>query len=270
MDRTELRSAFDEQVRRHPEDDAPDAIVERGHGVVRSISRAGGWTGVTWTELGAEDADETIAAQIRRFGELSGPWEWKHYSDDRPADLAERLTAAGFTAEPAETLLVAPIDELSLDVSPPPGIELRPVVDDDDIAALVAVGNAVFGGDHRIHGATLATALGRYPPAADAVIAWAAEQPVAAGRVEYRSAGGFAGLWGGGTLAAWRGRGIFRSVIAHRARLARERGFSYLFVDASAQSRPILERLGFVALATTTPFAHPGSAEQGGERGDEP
>jgi GNAT superfamily N-acetyltransferase len=270
MDRTELRAAFDEQVRRHPEDDAPDAIVERGHGVVRSISRGGGWTGVTWTELEAEDADETIAAQIRRFGELRGPWEWKHYSHDRPADLSERLTSAGFIAEPAETLLVAPIDELSLDVSPPPGIELRPVANDDDIAALVAVGDAVFGGDHRIHGATLAAALRRRPRTADAVIAWAGEQPVCAGRVEYRSAGDFAGLWGGGTVPAWRGRGVFRSVIAHRARVARGRGFSHLFVDASAQSRPILERLGFVALATTTPFAHPGSAEQGGERGDEP
>jgi hypothetical protein len=39
MDRTELRAAFDEQVRHHPEDDAPDAIVERGRGVVRSIGR---------------------------------------------------------------------------------------------------------------------------------------------------------------------------------------------------------------------------------------
>jgi GNAT superfamily N-acetyltransferase len=82
-------------------------------------------------------------------------------------------------------------------------------------------------------------------------------------------AGDFAGLWGGGTLPAWRGRGVFRSVIAHRTRLARERAFSHLFVDASAQSRPILERLGFVALAKTTPFTHPGS-EQGGERRDDP
>lgn len=270
MDRTQLRAAFDEQVRRHPEDDAPDAIVERSHGVVRSISREGGWTGVTWTGLAAGDADEVIAAQISRFGELPGPWEWKHYSHDRPADLPERLTAAGFAAEPAETLLVAPIADLSLEVSPPRGVELRPVVDDNDIAALVAVGNAVFGGDHRIHGATLATALKRRPRAADAVVAWAGEQPVCAGRVEYRSAGDFAGLWGGGTLAAWRGRGVFRAVVAQRARLARERGFSHLFVDASADSRPILERLGFVALATTTPFAHPGSAQQGGERRDDP
>jgi hypothetical protein len=32
------------------------------------------------------------------------------------------------------------------------------------------------------------------------------------------------------------------------------RGYRYLQVDASAESRPILERLGFVCLAQTTPY----------------
>jgi hypothetical protein len=49
-----------------------------------------------------------------------------------------------------------------------------------------------------------------------------------------------------------------------------ERGFSHLFVDASTQSRPILERLGFAAPAQTTPLTHPGSAEQGSERRNDP
>jgi hypothetical protein len=35
---------------------------------------------------------------------------------------------------------------------------------------------------------------------------------------------------------------------------AAARGYRYLQVDASDDSRPILERLGFVALATTTPY----------------
>ena len=41
--------------------------------------------------------------------------------------------------------------------------------------------------------------------------------------------------------------------------LASARGFRYLQVDASADSRPILQRLGFVELATTTPFTYPGA-----------
>jgi hypothetical protein len=269
MDVRQMLAAFDEQVRRHPEHDAPGTRLERDRGVVRSVGPTEGWTGVTWSDLDASDADAAIAAQIRRFGELSGPWEWKHYSYDRPADLPQRLTAAGFAAGPAETLLVGRIADLALDAPPPPGVELRPVVGEREIAALVAVSDEVFGGQHGPSGSALAAALACSPPATDAVIAWAGQRPIGAGRVEYRLAGDFAGLWGGGTVAAWRGRGVFRSAVAHRARLARRRGFSYLQVDASVESRPILERLGFVALATTTPFSFPRSAQQRGKGGDD-
>ena len=37
----------------------------------------------------------------------------------------DRLLAAGFTRQPADALLVAEIADLTLDVPPPPGIELR-------------------------------------------------------------------------------------------------------------------------------------------------
>jgi len=61
-------------------------------------------------------------------------------------------------------------------------------------------------------------------------------------------------LWGGGTLASWRGQGIYRALIAYRARLAAARGYGYLYVDASPDSQPILARLGFSRLARTTPY----------------
>src|SRR5438477_642904 len=77
---------------------------------------------------------------------------------------------------------------------------------------------------------------------------------VCAGWVRFPEGTEFATLWGGGTLPAWRGRGIYRALVAYRARLAAERGRRYLEVDASDASRPILERLGFVAVTTTTPF----------------
>lgn len=67
----------------------------------------------------------------------------------------------------------------------------------------------------------------------------------------------FAGLHGGATLPEYRGRGLYRATVAARARLARERGYRWLFVDALPTSRPILERLGFVPLTTTTPWVFP-------------
>ncbi len=67
---------------------------------------------------------------------------------------------------------------------------------------------------------------------------------------------GFAGLWGGGTAAPWRGMGIYRAMVAHRAGLAAELGYRYLQVDATDDSAPILRRLGFSALSTTTPYVY--------------
>jgi GNAT superfamily N-acetyltransferase len=61
----------------------------------------------------------------------------------------------------------------------------------------------------------------------------------------------FAGLWGGATLREWRGRGIYRALVAWRAQLAAARGVPYLQVDASSDSAPILRHLGFHPLATT-------------------
>jgi GNAT superfamily N-acetyltransferase len=72
--------------------------------------------------------------------------------------------------------------------------------------------------------------------------------------VRFPSGTEFATFWGGFTLPAWRGRGLYRALVAHRAKLATERGRRYIQVDASDASRPILERLGFVAVTTTTPY----------------
>ena len=51
-------------------------------------------------------------------------------------------------------------------------------------------------------------------------------------------------------------QGIYRALVAHRARDAVKRGYRYLQVDASRQSRPVLERLGFEPLTTTTPYVY--------------
>lgn len=256
-----MLAAFDEQVRRNPQPDALHACVEREAGLVRTVGAGDGWGGVTWSDLDEDTAAPVIAAQVRRFTEEARPWEWKYYSYDRPADLPDRLLAAGFTPEPTETLLVAEITELVLDVAPPPGVQLVEVVDEGGVEALVSVHDAVFGGNHAGMGRQLLANLGRQPPTAAAVIAVAGGAPVSAGRVELAAGTDFAGLWGGGTLSAWRGRGVFRSVVAHRAAVAAARGFRYLQVDASPDSRPILQRLGFVDLATTTPFTHPGAPD---------
>ena len=72
--------------------------------------------------------------------------------------------------------------------------------------------------------------------------------------VRFEPAAGFATLWGGATLPDWRGRGIYRAAVAYRANLAAARGLRFVQVDASNESRPILERLGFTVVTRTTPY----------------
>jgi hypothetical protein len=260
MDRQAVLATFDEQIRRQPVAEVPGARVEAEEVVVRLVAGEGGRSMVTWSRLDETSADAVIAATIDRFSRLGvGEWEWKHYSYDRPADLPGRLLAAGFTAEPPEALMVAEVAGLARDVPPPAGVQLRPVTEPADVDALVAVHNAVFGEDHAALGRELLARLARRPPTVAAVVAVAGDSAICAGRVEFHRGTEFASLWGGGTLRAWRGRGVFRSLVAYRAALASASGFRYLQVDASPESRPILERLGFVELATTTPFIHPGS-----------
>jgi GNAT superfamily N-acetyltransferase len=252
---------FDDQMRRNPPP-VPGSRIERDERVTRVAADGDGWNGVLWTHLTQADADAMIGAQVSRFAGVAKPWEWKYYSYDGPADLPALLRAAGFVPEPAETVLVAEITSLNLDVRLPAGVQLIPVSDAHGVAAVVRVHDDVFGGDHEAIGSAITAALESPRRPVEAVVAFAGDTPICAGRVEFPEHRDFASLWGGGTLPGWRGRGVFRSLVAYRARLAMERGYRYLQVDASADSLPIFQRLGFTELAVTTPFIYPGDSTQ--------
>ena len=149
--------------------------------------------------------------------------------------------------------MVAQIADLDLAVPSPEGVELRQVVGAGGVEALVRVHDQVFGGDHAARGPGVLAGLTQQPRTVEAFVAMAGSTAVAAGWVNFHAGTDFASLWGGGTIPAWRGRGVFRFLVSHRAAAACERGFHYLQVDASKDSQPILQRLGFIELATTTP-----------------
>ncbi|QFY10495.1 GNAT family N-acetyltransferase [Nonomuraea phyllanthi] len=249
-----MLNLFDRELRRGARPDGPGAVIERAGDVVRQVAPADGWNGVLWSALDERTADAAIAEQVRHYRALGRPFEWKLYGHDRPADLDRRLLAAGFTPEPAETLMVAEIARLPAAVEPPEGVRLVPVTDADGVELMAEVHERAFGAtrDHiraLLRGQFAAGAL-------VAVVAMAGDEPVSAARMDLHPGTGFASLWGGGTVPEWRGRGLYRALVAHRAREAAARGYRYLQVDASDQSRPILLRLGFEALTTTTPYVH--------------
>ncbi|MFJ6051245.1 GNAT family N-acetyltransferase [Streptomyces sp. NPDC092307] len=250
-----VRARFDAEVREGAQADARSS-VERAGAVVRHVAPALGWNGVLWSDLDEGTADAEIAAQVAFYAERGCPeFEWKLYAHDRPADLGDRLRAAGFVPEPPETLMVGLVSELAkLPVEPPEGITVRVVTDEAGVEEMMRVHAGAFGRERPQLREQLLGRLRDEPETIAAVLAMAGDTPVSAARMEMRPGLAFAGLWGGGTLPEWRGRGIYRLLVAHRARLAAELGIAYLQVDASDDSRPILERLGFGVLGVTVPY----------------
>lgn len=172
------------------------------------------------------------------FTALGREFEWKLYAHDMPADLSSRLLAAGFVSEPAETLMVADIKALRADAELPEGIRLGPVTDATGVELAADVHEQAFGTSADRLRQRLVSQLRGRPQTFSMMVAMAGDVPVCAARMELHPGTDFASLWGAGTLPEWRGRGIYRALAAHRARIAAELGYRYLQVDASDQSRP--------------------------------
>ncbi|MGW4701851.1 GNAT family N-acetyltransferase [Streptomyces sp. NPDC004285] len=256
MEPQHLRDLYDLQLRREARPDGPGCRVERVGAVVRQTGPAHAWNGVLWSGLDGPGADAAIAAQIAHYRAAGLPFEWKLYAHDTPADLGDRLRAAGFTPEDPETLMVAEAAALPPEVPLPEGVELRAVTDEAGVRQVVEVHERAFGTDSSHIGRQLLDRLAADPGTVTAVVALADGAPVSAARMELCPGTDFAGLWGGGTVEGWRGRGLYRALVSHRARIAAERGHRYVQVDAADTSRPILRRLGFLALSTTTPYVY--------------
>ncbi|AEM82146.1 GNAT family N-acetyltransferase [Streptomyces violaceusniger] len=256
MNHEEVLALFDRQLRRDAHADGRGTRVERDGDVVRQVGADHDWNGVLWSDLDQSTADAAIRAQMRYFATLGREFEWKAYAHDRPGDLGRRLKSAGFTPEPQEAVMVAPVRDLPTDTALPEGVHLRPVTDTAGVDLVAAVHEQAFGVSSARLRQRLLTQLAQSSETISMVVAMAGDLPVCAARMELNPGTDFAGLWGGGTVTAWRGRGIYRALVAHRARTAADLGYRYLQVDATDESRPILQRLGFTVLSTTTPYIY--------------
>jgi len=250
-----LLAAFDEQARAEPPVPAAGVWHESDGELLRVVGQVRGFISAP-RDAGARGAelDRLIARQRDYFAARGEAVEWKTYDYDEPADLPARLRAAGFVPEEPETVLVAPAAAVAAVPVLPGGVVLRQVTADADMRRIAAMESRVWDSDRGWTGDHLIREVAAAPDDYVVLTAEAAGQVVAAGWVEFRPGSQFAGLWGGATLREWRGRGIYRALVARRAQLAAARDVRYLQVDASSDSAPILRRLGFQALATTTPY----------------
>jgi GNAT superfamily N-acetyltransferase len=253
-DRVALLAAYDTQLRGSAENDG-GAVEDTDGPLIRLQFGQGGY--VSYRSLDGLDGpalDALIARQVAHFGALGQQFEWKTRGHDLPADLPERLLAAGFVAEDTETIVIGRTDQLAATVALPDGVTLRAVHEPADLQRIEELESMVWNSDRSWIAQNLSERLTHAREQTVILVAEADGVVVSAAWLVVVPGTEFAGLWGGATLPAWQGRGIYRALVARRAQFALERGVRYLQVDASDDSRPILERLGFVAITTTTPY----------------
>ncbi|NUR95705.1 MAG: GNAT family N-acetyltransferase [Kribbellaceae bacterium] len=251
-----LRTAYDQQIRTRP-GSANGGTVDHLGTLIRKIGFEGdGFVQYLGGVDGAE-LDQLIADQIAYFAERKAKFEWKYYTHDLPKDLPDRLTRAGFVPEEEECLLIGDIAELPAEVVLPDGIRIREITERADLERMQAMEEEVWGYSHDWLPDALSRDLADADEPAVVIVAETDEDDpkvVCGSWIRFHTGTDFASLWGGSTLAEWRGKGIYRAHVAYRRNLAAERGFRYLQVDASPDSRGILARLGLRPVSVTIPY----------------
>jgi GNAT superfamily N-acetyltransferase len=219
---------------------------------LEGVGMGGGY--ISWSRLSPENADAEIEHQVAHYEQHNLEVTWTVYTQDQPVDLAERLSAHGFAPQEPSALMVIALEDLdpsiwTLDIS-----HVRKLATPEEVDEVVRLENEVWGEDLTKLGEGLKYDLVHLPEHVSIFTVWQAERVVSAGWSFYLMHTSFVSLFGGSTLKEFRGRGYYRSLLAARAREARERGFKHLYVEASPDSAPILARNGFRQLSTATDY----------------
>ena len=247
----ELSALYDHDQRIHFQE--PGVRREVTLHTVRQINEREPQSFLLYSNLTAENADQVINDEISYFESIGHSFEWKHYSHDNPPDLIERLRQRGFDMDDPETILVLDMQDLSGVLTQPVTHDIRRITDPALVESLVDVQAAIYGHSFDDMAERLRWELTYYPDYISLYGAYVDDKPVASARMYYPVNSQFSSMWGGGTLPEYRGQGIYTALVAVRVQEAIGRGRLFLTIDASPMSRPIVEKLGFVVISTSTP-----------------
>jgi GNAT superfamily N-acetyltransferase len=198
----------------------------------------------------ADRLDERIVA-VRDWFRDQGreQFVWWVGTSATPADLEQQLLARG--AVPWEDGVIT----LMLTDEPPPeapGIDVRRVETFEDFVAGREIGwdSAEFTPEQAEEMRSSQAEKWKERVRSDngaSYLAYVGGKPVAFGEMLFLPFAAF--LSGASTRPAYRGRGVYRALVRARWEEAVRRGTPALIIGAGSMSRPILERLGFRAVA---------------------
>jgi GNAT superfamily N-acetyltransferase len=175
--------------------------------------------------------------------------EWWIGPDAEPSDLHDRLLGLGLEAKrDSHVASMVLVDE------PPaadPAVTARAVLSIEELRAAVELGLEAFGDAEWRREIALANIADDWEREGQLIrnfLAFVDGEPVGSARTAYLEQGAVL-LISGAVLERARGRGAYRALVRARWDDAAERGTPALIVHAGRMSRPILERLGFQAVA---------------------
>jgi len=173
---------------------------------------------------------------------------WRVYQHDEPAGLGDWLAEAGFEPEPPGTLMIFDLaNQLTAPVARE--VEIRRVSTVADLPGFIEASGAAFGEDESWRLAAYSSCLD--DPNLALYVALVSGMAVTSARLEMGWPN-FGLLFGGGVSPSYRRQGLYRALVAERAKEAQRRGCRYLISDARETSRPILQNLGFICAAGET------------------
>jgi GNAT superfamily N-acetyltransferase len=253
VDTAALLAAYDAQMRM-PTGAVPAGVTYEYDGPVLRIVGAHVGRIRAPRDVTGVDLDRLIARQREYFQARGQGVEWKLRAHDRPTDLPERLVAAGFVPEQPSTVLLGFAEEVAAEPVLPDGVVLRQVSEAEDLRRVADQQSEVWGFDCSWVAADLMARVSADPGQITVWVAEAGTRLACTAWSVYSPGTDFVALLGGTTVPDWRGRGLYRAMLAARAREAVARGFRLLHVDASPASAPILRRCGFHEITTSTHY----------------
>lgn len=200
-----------------------------------------------------DEADAVITEVSALFDGRGLPLMWVLDPDTEPANFAEYLIAREFVPDPhgAESAVMVLPATVRVEAETPSGVELRDGLADLETFRNVDAVNAEsfaarLAGDDPVYLAQLERRLHnqRAAPGRHVLLATIHGEPAgSAGLTIYPPHGAI--LNGGAVRPKFRGRGVYRAMVAARIEMARAAGVAGLCVWGGPMSAPILERLGF-------------------------
>lgn len=247
----DLLAAYDTFLRTEAE--MPDAVEVARIGPLWLATFPGGRGFVSYRDLAGADVEMLVARTVAHFGQRPDvvEVEWKTRSHDDAPGLHEALVEHGFVPGEPESVMIGTAASLAVDVPLPDGVSLRRITAADDLRRMAVMQGEVFGSAVDVDDLLARVAA---DPGIECWVAESGDEVVSAGRLQPVRGTVFAGIWGGATRPAWRSQGIYRALTAARARSALREGKELIHSDSTADSRPILERYGFVKVTETTPY----------------